>query len=187
MKYSQGSLTGAELAVLGLIVERDQHGYEIEATIQERGMRNWTEIGFSSIYHVLGSLERDGLAAARTEAAPGRGPARKVYSATKAGRARYKQEALAALAADSRRYSPFVQGLAALPFLEEAEAADAVALYREGLAERLAEVKGKDSRNAPFHVRAMFSYSKAIIKAELDWAADFEAELRVAAAKGDKK
>ena len=72
-------LTNAELAVLGLIVERDMHGYEIEAVIQERGMRNWTEIGFSSIYHILGHLEREGLIGSRTEAAPGRGPARKTF------------------------------------------------------------------------------------------------------------
>lgn len=179
-------MTNAELAVLGLIVERDQHGYEIETIIRERGMRNWTEIGFSSIYHVLGVLERGGLVFARTEAAPGRGPARKVYSATEAGRERYRSEALAALAADSRRYSPFIQGLAALPQLEPAEAAQAVAAYRAGLAERLEDVTGKGAREAPFHVRAMFSYSKAMIEAELAWAADFEAKLREAAAKGER-
>ena len=42
-------MTPAELAVLGLIVEQPRHGYEIEKVIEDRGMREWTEIGFSTI------------------------------------------------------------------------------------------------------------------------------------------
>ena len=44
-------MTNAELAVLSLVVEAPRHGYEIEQAIAERGMREWTEIGFSSIYY----------------------------------------------------------------------------------------------------------------------------------------
>jgi len=186
MEQNQKALSNQELAILGLVVERDMHGYEIEAVIQERGMRNWTEIGFSSIYHRLGLLERRGLVASRTEAAPGKGPARKVYAATDSGRDRYRSDALAALSADSRPYGPFIQGLAALPFLDPLAAADAVAANRAILAERLSEVAAKDSPGLPFHVEAMFSYSKALIRAEAEWAADFERRLRDAAAKGEK-
>jgi Predicted transcriptional regulators len=184
MDYSSKALTSAELAILGLVIERDMHGYEIEAVIQERGMRNWTEIGFSSIYHVLGLLEKGGSVSSRVEVAPGRGPARKVFSATAEGRARYAKEALAALASDSRRYSPFVQGLAALPCLPPAAAADAVAEYRAGLESRLVEVEARSRGELPFHVEAMFSYSRAMIKAEAEWASNFERALRERAGKG---
>jgi DNA-binding PadR family transcriptional regulator len=46
---------------LTLVAERPRHGYEIERVIEERGMREWTEIGFSSIYYLLKKLEREGL------------------------------------------------------------------------------------------------------------------------------
>jgi len=171
-------LTNAELAVLGLIVEREMHGYEIEAVIRERGMRNWTEIGFSSIYHILGLLEREGLIGSRTEAAPGKGPARKVYRARKAGKRRYESEALGALSVAVRPYPIFMQGLAALPLLDSGKAADALSSYRAGLAERLAEVQGKNLPGLPFHVAAMFSYSETLIRAESDWVSGLEAGLR---------
>jgi DNA-binding PadR family transcriptional regulator len=180
-------LTNAELAVLSLIVERDMHGYEIETVIQERGMRNWTEIGFSSIYHILGLLEREGLIGSRTERAPGRGPARKVYEAREAGRTRYAQEALGALSTSKGSYSLFIQGLAALPGLDPAEAAEALASYQRGLAERLEEVRAKDLPGLPFHVAAMFSYSETMIRAEAEWAAGLEAKLRGEAARGEER
>ena len=59
-------LTDAELLLLGLVAEMPRHGYELDQVIQQRGMREWTQIGFSSIYFVLGKLEKLGLAAANT-------------------------------------------------------------------------------------------------------------------------
>jgi DNA-binding PadR family transcriptional regulator len=178
------ALTNAELSVLSLIVERDMHGYEIETVIQERGMRNWTEVAFSSIYHILRLLERELLIESRAEPAPGKGPARKTYSATPKGRERYEAEALGALATADRAYPLFMQGLAALPGLDPSKAANALAAYREGLATRLEEVAAKDLPNLPFHVAAMFSYSKTMIRAEDEWVADLENKLRDTASKG---
>ena len=51
-------LTDSELLVLGLVAEMPRHGYELEQVIEQRGMREWTQIGFSSIYFVLGSWKR---------------------------------------------------------------------------------------------------------------------------------
>jgi DNA-binding PadR family transcriptional regulator len=177
------SLGNAELAVLALLVERGMHGYEIEATIQERGMRNWTEIGFSSIYRILATLEKEGSIESKAELAPGRGPARKVYSATAEGRKRYEAEALAALSTARRSYPQFMQGLAALPDLDPLQAAEALASYRRGLAERLQEVKSKSEAELPFHVAAMFSYSATLVGAELEWVASLESKLRALPAK----
>jgi len=55
------SLNHAEFIVLGLIAENPSHAYNINKRIEERGMRNWTNIGRSSIYRVIKSLEKKGL------------------------------------------------------------------------------------------------------------------------------
>jgi hypothetical protein len=60
-------MTNAELAILGLIVERPRHGYEIEKVIEERGMREWTEVAFSSIYYILRKLEKKNLIHSRLD------------------------------------------------------------------------------------------------------------------------
>ena len=54
-------LSGGELAVFTLLGEASRHGYEIERLIEERGFREWTAIAFSSIYFLLGRLEKRGL------------------------------------------------------------------------------------------------------------------------------
>ncbi len=51
-------MTPAELAILSLLAEQPRHGYGIEQVIDERGMREWTAIGFSSIYYLLNKLEQ---------------------------------------------------------------------------------------------------------------------------------
>ena len=42
-------------------VKNRYYGYTIEKIIEERGMRHWTDIGFSSIYYVLKRLESRNL------------------------------------------------------------------------------------------------------------------------------
>jgi len=90
-------MTNAELAILSLIIEQPRHGYNLEQVIEERGMRNWTEIGFSSIYYILRKLEKAGLIESHTEPSEGKGPGRKVYQVTSAGRKTWYAAALESL------------------------------------------------------------------------------------------
>ena len=39
-----------EELILGILAEQPHHGYQIEKLIIDRGMRKWTDVGFSSIY-----------------------------------------------------------------------------------------------------------------------------------------
>ena len=76
-------ISDLEAAILGLICEGHSYGYELEKAIDERNMRNWTEIAFSSIYYVLKRLEKQGLIASTSKNVNGR--TRQVYSATPEG------------------------------------------------------------------------------------------------------
>ena len=109
MVTKQKPVTNAELAVLSLLAEKPMHGYQIEQTIISRGMREWTEIGFSSIYYILEKLRLRGCVESRLEPAEGKGPSRQVFSLTPAGRAVFRQAALTALA----QPQPFFQQLPA--------------------------------------------------------------------------
>jgi DNA-binding PadR family transcriptional regulator len=119
-------ITNTELALLGLIMEQPRHAYEIEQVIEQRNMRYWTEIGFSSIYRILTRLEEAGLLSAELQPAEGRGPARKVYQLTDSGRIAWQQAALHTLAEPERRSSSFLLGLDSLPALPPEEALQAL-------------------------------------------------------------
>jgi len=167
-------MTNTELAILSLIAERSRHGYEIEQVIEERGMREWTEIGFSSIYYLLKKLEQDGLIEGRLEET-GRGPARKVYRTTTTGRTALRNGVFEALSTPHRCYSPMQLGLANLPTLSPGKAITALQQYQAALQEHLAHVQARwqSQPGLPYFVDAMFELSITMIQAELAWIEKF--------------
>ncbi len=171
-------MTNAELAILSLVAEQPRHGYEMEQVIKQRGMREWTEIGFSSIYYLLKKLEREGLIEGQLEEA-GRGPARKVYHLTPAGREALHTGVLDALSVPRHCYSPLQLGLADLPGIPPDEALAALAQYRDSLAARLEHVQARWESQRPllYFVDAMFDHSVTMIRAELEWITQFISQL----------
>jgi DNA-binding PadR family transcriptional regulator len=171
-------VTNAELAILSLVAEQPRHGYEIEQVIEERGMRDWTEVGFSSIYYLLKKLEQERLIESRLEPA-GRGPARQVYQATPAGNAALRAAVRETLSTPARPSSPLQLGLANMPALPRGEAVAALQQYRAELAGRLRHVRARQraQQPLPYFVEAMFDHSITLIKAELRWADRFIAKL----------
>ncbi len=57
-----------DIAILGLLMDRDHHGYEIRTQLRERLAQ--ANASFGSIYPALARLERQGLVEAVTPAAP---------------------------------------------------------------------------------------------------------------------
>lgn len=162
------SLTDAELLLLGLVGEMPRHGYEIEQTIAERGMREWTEIGFSSIYFVLGKLEKAGLV---TAAVPAGQKARKVFSATPAGHAALARQSLAALREVRPVHAPVLLGLAHWPALDRGEGMAALETRRDAVAAEAARLRMMRDRRRPLpdFVEAMFDHADSLLQAELAW------------------
>ncbi len=163
-------MTNAELAILSLVAEQPRHGYQIDQVIQERDMREWTEVGFSSIYYLLKKLESEGLIEGRLQEAE-RGPARKVYTATSAGEEALRAAVLDALSTPRRSYPPLQHGLANLPGVPPAEAIAALVRYRDALAARRDHVQERwqSQRPLPYFVDAMFHHSITLLDAELAW------------------
>lgn len=165
-------MTNRELAILGLVVEQPRHGYEIEQVIDERNMRNWTDIGFSSIYYVLKRLEGAGYVKSELSAEGSGGPKRRVYSATPQGRAAWREQSLEALARPQRSYPEFLLGLAALPSLDTDDVVAALEDHAAQLDQRrqqMHEAWERSGPDVPKHALAMFEYSEALISAELAW------------------
>jgi DNA-binding PadR family transcriptional regulator len=167
-------MTNAELAIINLIAEQPRHGYEIEQVIEQRGMREWTEIGFSSIYYLLKKLEREGLIEGQLEQAE-RGPARKVFRITQAGTEARHAALLETLSVPWQGAPPLMLGIGNLPGLTPAEAQAALRQYCAALNDRLAQVRARceAQRPLPYFVDAMFDYTVTVGEAELRWIEEF--------------
>jgi DNA-binding PadR family transcriptional regulator len=165
-------LTPAELTVLGLIIERPQHGYDLEQVISQRGIRQWTDIGFSSIYYLLTKLKERGLV--DVPQAPAAVKSRRVFSATAKGREVAARTALALVAEPRPVPHPFLVGVANLSLLSELEYAQALSARLASLEARIAAVRQAQKAqqaqaSLPRPAREVFSYSLSLMEAERQW------------------
>ncbi len=164
------SLTDAELLVLGLVAEMPRHGYELEQVIEERGMREWTQIGFSSIYFVLGKLKKMRLVTAKRPA--GRNM-RRTYAVTDMGREALVVQTVAALRNVRPSHSSVLLGMLHWPALQRSEALRALQTRGEAIKrelERLATIQ-VDRQPLPDFVEALFDFSIGQLRAEAEWTA----------------
>lgn len=166
-------LTSAELTVLGLVAEQPRHGYDLEHVIEQRGIRQWTDIGFSSIYYILTKLERRGLIDV-DPAAPASAKARRVFRVTGEGRRLAAAQTLAVIADPRPVPHPALVGIANLPLVAAADYTDALRHRLAGIEARIAAVLEAERAQSPLPpaAREVFSFSRALLEAERSWLAD---------------
>jgi DNA-binding PadR family transcriptional regulator len=169
---SSEELTDAELLVLGLVAEMPRHGYQLEQVIEQRAMREWTPIGFSSIYFVLGRLEARKLISARRPAGARTGPkARKVYSVTKRGRSALVARTIAALSTVRPTYPAVSLGMINWSALSRDEALRAMTVRRDALDAEVLRLRRTqvDQQPLPDFVDALFDHSIGQLESEAAW------------------
>ena len=165
------SLTDSELLVLGLVAEMPRHGYELEQVIQQRGMREWTQIGFSSIYFLLGKLQQKGLIKAEAPAAE---KAKKSFSMTTAGKKKLVSQTLTALKTIRPAHSSLLMGMIHWPVLTRDQALVALGSRKKALTMELERLESihLEQQPLPDHVDAMFEFSIGQLRAENEWTAN---------------
>jgi DNA-binding PadR family transcriptional regulator len=180
MPEENKTITDAELALLSLLAEQPMHGYQIEQTIEARGMREWTQIGFSSIYYILEKMKKKAWLKSELSQGSGKGPARQVFFLTENGRKVWKEAVLNALGSPHRAFSNFSLGLSNLGSVDKIEALEALEKYKHQLQERRENVDQKVKSyqgNLPWEIAQLFDYSLASIDSELKWIGGFISRL----------
>jgi len=49
------------LFILGILKQHSAHGYEIKKRLHDLGVENWANLNWSSVYHALKQMEKEGL------------------------------------------------------------------------------------------------------------------------------
>jgi DNA-binding PadR family transcriptional regulator len=81
------NLTTPDLVLLSLLAERPMHGYQANAELERREIRDWAPISRPQIYYSLDKLAGAGLIRATETKEPAAGPERATYQTTAKGRA----------------------------------------------------------------------------------------------------
>jgi len=181
-----------DIAILGLLMDRDHHGYEIRSQLRDR-LGVWANVSFGSIYPALARLERDGCVAAVTASeprlgslstgslsgeraslrslrtAPGIGRrGRKVYRITDRGREEFVT--LLANPATLDDAKNFSLRMALAKYLTPSLRVGLLERRRADLVERLAEVRaGADNEQLDPYARSVMDHAARGAELDLAW------------------
>jgi DNA-binding PadR family transcriptional regulator len=83
---SREKLTIPDLFLLSLLAERPMHGYQVNALLEYRKVRDWAGISRPQVYYSLDKLARTGLIRTVEAGDESGGPERRVFETTARGR-----------------------------------------------------------------------------------------------------
>lgn len=181
-----------DIAILGLLMDRDHHGYEIRTQLRDR-LGVSANVSFGSIYPALARLERHGFVEAvisseprvsslstgslsgeraslrSLRAAQGLGRrGRKVYRITERGRQEFvRLLADPATLDDSKNFS---LRMALAKYLTPSRRVDLLERRRTDLVERLAEVRaGASNEQLDTYARSVMDHAAKGVELDLAW------------------
>jgi DNA-binding PadR family transcriptional regulator len=181
MTTNKSKISESEFAILSLVAEKPVYGYAIEQIIQERGMREWTNIGFSSIYYLLKKIEEKGWIIGKKSDSNNPGLNRHIFQITEAGLKICQEETIKVLSGPHAMPNAFLLGLSNWRLLNYNQIMAALISYRVNLSSKKEELilkKKKQADSLPIHAKAVFDYSIQAIQSEIKWVDNLVATLQ---------
>jgi DNA-binding PadR family transcriptional regulator len=182
MDYSGNKLTNVEIALLEIIKERSETtGYEIGQIIEERGYREWANIGKTSIYAGIKKLEGKKLISVqRIKKKAGKGPIPNNIRLTKSGESTLNEEIKQALLSQ-KNLSLYYLGIAGISLIKREIALET--LHQREISDqniieeitRIFQAKGGDVM--PPEAQALFEHPLLILKSDIHFLKNFITKL----------
>jgi DNA-binding PadR family transcriptional regulator len=164
-------LTNNDLLVLGLLLDRPMHGYEISQYVKSEGVTNWFNISTAAIYYSLNKLHRqEFISETRSR---GGGTDRSVYHLTQKGREAFFSSMEKTLASEEPVYFEYDLGIFLLNKLPQRRAVVLLEKRLDFLHRRKAELdrilqQERLSGNQPLRV-AILEHSATCTHLEAEW------------------
>jgi DNA-binding PadR family transcriptional regulator len=172
---SGARLTTPDLVILSLLAERPMHGYEANATLENRKIRDWAAVSRPQIYYSLDKLTSLGLIRITEDAASSAGPERRVFQTTEEGRKRLADALESSRWTSARVHEPFQTWLALSWQARPRAFAQQLKRRREHLEQKLVEERATladvlKEVGHPYHEAVwMLKLVVAQIELELKW------------------
>lgn len=106
------ALSLPDMVLLSLLAERPMHGYEANAELERRQVRDWAAVSRAQIYYSFDKLRERGLLAQASSQSASGGPEKQVLRTTPKGRARLAEALSREAWTAHRERPPFLTWLA---------------------------------------------------------------------------
>jgi DNA-binding PadR family transcriptional regulator len=154
------------MIVLALIAQGFNYGLEMEKFIDRSKMRQWAQIGKSTIYKALKDLQASGDVTAKVEAAE-RGPGKTVFKLTRKGRKNLEVLVSEAMRSRESVYSDRIAGLVFTRSLPKSTALGLVEQSIEGLAHAIEKIEQESQATVDRPIaQLVIDFYKKIYQAE---------------------
>jgi DNA-binding PadR family transcriptional regulator len=170
------TISNKEMALLDLLSEGPLHAYGIEKEIENRSMREWTEISMSSVYKLLNKLSQAGLITAEVRLAQNN-ISQKVYAITQEGLATLKERIKTFLSEPEKYLHRLDLATSHLGLLGKEEALTCLRAYRQRLLEAIACYRELEEylkgEACPIFDLALARRPQYILKGEICWVDEY--------------
>lgn len=178
MNYKCNKITNVEMALIEIIKEKNEtSGYEIRKIIEERGYKEWANIGKTSIYVGIKKLEKKGFITINTmKKKEGKGPLPNKINLTKLGEKVLVEEIKKALL--SQKNLPlYYLGIAGIGLIKKDIALELLK-RREMINKKIIEeingiFKKQGGSRLPLEAKALFEHPILLIQADIDFIKKF--------------
>lgn len=130
------------LAVLVSLYEKPMHPYEVAQTLRHRAKQESVRLNYGSLYAVVDGLEKKGLIKATGTVREGKRPERTIYAITDDGSREMDDWLTELIGVPAKEYPAFMTGLSFVVALNPDDALVALRSRAEGLAVKLAGIRG---------------------------------------------
>ncbi len=163
-------MTHGEVILLRLLTRKDRYGYELDHIVDENRMRQWADIGFSSIYNILNKLEQKSLVSSYSVKEHG-SPKRKVYKICEKGKQALREEVIRMLTKPEEKNNDFAVGLVTSDILSDGEFKQCMAEYKAYLQKRKAFYRQEIPQTSKRKKGVALALERfaILIEAELKW------------------
>lgn len=174
-------LTPLAIAVLGLLVERPMHPYEMHQLMVERRERRLIKLRLGSTYHTVERLVRDRQIRALGTDRTGNRPERTTYEITTQGRAALSTRLIEMLGTPAEEYPELALAVAEMHNLPQSLVVELLehraVLLRRVIDEHDQVIDGAVASGTPAVFIADVRYSRAMAGAQLEWLRELLGEI----------
>jgi len=172
---SAPSTTKIDLLLLGLLLDRPMHGYELYQQIQSEGIDDWFNVSMAGVYYSLGKLRDQGMVAESRQRG-GRSARKSIYRLTEDGRAAFFAAMEAQAASQEKIYLEYDIVIYLLNRLPVQRAIPLLQNHQGFLAKQTENVQAtltaeQNGENSPLRI-AVLDHKRRYLAMEQEWVAD---------------
>ncbi|GIP32482.1 PadR family transcriptional regulator [Paenibacillus sp. J2TS4] len=143
-----------KLAILGLLMEKNNHPYEMLQEMKEREMHNYMKIQYGSLYYAIDQLKKDGLIEKVEVTSEGNRPEKTIYRITEEGTKQFQTMLLEQMRKSPRITHPLFAALSFAQYGDQAQITEIILMQIQDMEQMVHKMRNLYEEHTSFVSRS---------------------------------